>query len=136
MGDALRGQGKDSGQLELTLNADSTLGFSAPGWGNMELQSQAEEEQTLAAAPDGIYCGSVPLTLDMGLTFHGTGDIGKKVIECKAEAEIFDASSGAVPQTMQTGACMGDTLQVDPGGQVRPLAVDPLGAQVRPRGPC
>jgi hypothetical protein len=55
----------------------------------------------------------VPLTLDMGLTFQDTVDIEKKVIECKAEAETFDASSGAVSQTniVQTGGCMGDALR-------------------------
>ena len=99
MGDTLRRQGKDAGQPKLTSNTDGTLGFLAPGWGSMELKSQAEEEQTLAAAPAGSFCGSVPLTLGMGLTFHDTVDIAKKVIECKAEAETFDASSRAVSQT-------------------------------------
>jgi hypothetical protein len=33
----------------------------------MELKSQAEEAQTLAAAPAWSFCGSVPLTVDMGL---------------------------------------------------------------------
>ena len=114
MGDALRGQGTDPSQLKLALNSDGTLGFSAPGWGSMKLKSgQPEEEQALSAAPTGSCCGSVPLILDMRLTFHDHAldvEIALKDIDFKAEV---DASSGAVSRTskMQTGACMGDALR-------------------------
>jgi hypothetical protein len=90
-----------------------SLGFLAPGWGSMKLKSQAEEEQPPAAAPAGSVCGSVLLTLDRGLIFHDTVDIAKKAIGCKADAETFDDSAGAVSQTaiMQTGGCTGDALR-------------------------
>ncbi len=47
----------------------------------------------------------------MRVTFHDNAlvvKIAKTVIDCKAEAETFDASSGAVSLTsiMQTGGCM------------------------------
>ncbi len=47
------------------------------------------------------------------LTFHDNAldvEIAQKDIDCKAEAEAFDASSGAVSRTcnLQTGDCMGD----------------------------
>ena len=36
MGDALREQGKDPSQLELTVDSDGARGSSAPGWGSMK----------------------------------------------------------------------------------------------------
>ena len=50
------------------------------------------------------------------LTFHDNAldlEIAQKDIDCKAEAEAFDASSGAVSRTcyLQTGDCMGDALR-------------------------
>jgi hypothetical protein len=96
VGDALRRQGEDAGQPKLTSKTDALLVSWSPSWGSMELKSQAEEEQTPTAAPAGSLCGSTPLTLNMGLTFHDTVDIAKNVIDCKAEAETLDTSSRAV----------------------------------------
>ena len=79
---------------------------------------QSEEEQALSAAPTGSCCGSAPLFLDKRLTFHDNAldvEIAQKDIDCKAEAEAFDASSGAVSRTcyLQTGDCM--VVPLDPG---------------------
>ncbi len=86
------------------LNSDGTLGFP------MKLKScQSEEVQALG--------GSIPLILDMCLTFGDTLELIKveiaKVIEYKGEAETFDASSGAVTPTCirQTVDFMGDALR-------------------------
>ncbi len=70
----------------------------------------------MVAAPAGSCCGSIPLILDMRLTFHDNAldvEIAKNVIDRKADAETFDASSGAVSLTsiMQTGGCVGDALR-------------------------
>ena len=86
MGDALRRQGKDAGQPERTSTTDGTLGFLAPGWGSMELKSQAEEEQTLAAAPAGSFCGSVPLTLDMSGKAAGHSTLHAQALERRRHA--------------------------------------------------
>ncbi len=46
----------------------------------------------------------MPPVLDVDLTFH---EIAEKVVDCKAEAIIFDVLSGAVSPTniMQIGGC-------------------------------
>jgi len=104
MGKALRSQQKDPSQLKLSLNADGSMEITTPGWPAMKLKScQVEEpkEELQLVAPQGSYCGSVPLILDMRVTFNGnTMDfynnvkVAKQVIDCKAEPETFDASSG------------------------------------------
>ncbi len=67
---------------------------------------------------------ATPTILDMRLTFHDNGcDLEQKVIDCKAEAQAFDASSGAVPPAniMRTGDCMDEALREQ--GKARPSEV-------------
>ncbi len=93
--------------MQLNLDANGMLEFSASGCGRMKLMScQAEEEQAHAAAPAASYCGSGAPRLDTSLTSRDTlestkVDVATKVIDCKAQVQTFDASSGDVGDALR-----------------------------------
>ncbi len=97
--------------MQAKLDYDSgTLGFAAPGWDSVKLKSCKSKEEQVAAST----------ILDTRLTFRDKMcDVEEKVIDCKAEAEAFDASSGAVPRAniMQTGNCMREALRGQGGAK-------------------
>jgi hypothetical protein len=105
MDDALQGQCKDAGQLELTLNSDGMLAKKV-------IECKAE------AATFDAYSGAVPQT-DIMQAGGGMDDALRLQGKCKEQLEsnlssggglvtkgidfkILDASSGAVPQFVQT----------------------------------
>merc|ERR1719323_722903 len=82
----------------------------------MKLKKKSE---AVKALPTGTYEGSVPLIIDIKLTFSSATavdmDINVKVahqeIKCQAEAISVHGSSITFPNAVKTGDCMGDALR-------------------------
>merc|ERR1739838_673604 len=66
MGDALRGQKKDTSKYSLSINSDGTLTFHSDGYPSMKMKKKAALE---LAAPSGQYEGYVPFIIDIIMDF-------------------------------------------------------------------
>merc|ERR1712203_984365 len=115
MGDALRGQKKDTSKYSLTINSDGTLTFHSDGYPNMKMKKKAVLE---AVALSGNYEGYVPFIIDINMEFSANtvnADINVKVakqeIKCPDEAVAYTDTAVTFPNIGKTGDCMGDVLR-------------------------
>merc|ERR1712187_305333 len=115
MGDALRGQKKDTSKYSLTINSDGTLSFHSDGYPSMKMKRKAALE---LAAPSGQYEGYVPFIIDINMDFAAdtvNADINVKVakqeIKCPSEAVAYTDTTVTFPNIGKTGDCMGDALR-------------------------
>merc|ERR1712039_770817 len=115
MGDALRGQKKDTSKYSLTINSDGTLSFHSDGYPSMKMKKKAALE---LAAPSGQYEGYVPFIIDINMDFAAdtvNADINVKVakqeIKCPSEAVAYTDTTVTFPDIGKPGDCMGDALR-------------------------
>merc|ERR1719401_2055873 len=114
MGDALRGQKKDTSKYSMSINSDGTLTFHSDGYPGMKLKKKA----LTATALSGQYEGSVPFIIDITMDFSAetvNADINVKVahqeIKCPSEAVVYTDSAVTFPNIGKPGDCMGDALR-------------------------
>merc|ERR1712125_88843 len=114
MGDALRGQKKDTSKYNLAINSDGSLTFHSDGYPNMKLKKKPLK----AAALSGSYEGSVPFIIDITMDFSAdtvNADINVKIakqeIKCPTEAVAYTDTAVTFPNIGKTGDCMGDALR-------------------------
>merc|ERR1712048_852968 len=114
MGDALRGQKKDTSKYGLSINSDGTLTFHSDGYPGMKLKKKA----LTAMALSGQYEGSVPFIIDITMDFSAetvNADIDVKVahqeIRCPSEAVVYTDTAVTFPNIGTAGDCMGDALR-------------------------
>ena len=67
MGDALRGQKKDTSKFSIDINSDGSLTFHSDGWPDLKLKKKA----LFVSALSGTYEGGVPCIIAMTLKFNG-----------------------------------------------------------------
>merc|ERR1712113_673647 len=115
MGDALRGQKKDTSKYSLTINSDGTLTFHSDGYPSMTMKKKVSLEST---AVSGKYEGYVPFIIDINMDFSEktvNADINVKIakqkIKCPTEAVAYSATAVTFPNIGNTGDCMGDALR-------------------------
>merc|ERR1719446_250172 len=115
MGDALRGQKKDTSKFSVDINSDGTLTFHSDGWPDLKLKKKA----LFVSALSGTYEGGVPFIIDMTLKFNGdsTMDFDNNVkiahqeIKCPGAKIAETATAVTFPNIGNTGDCMGDALR-------------------------
>ena len=105
MGEALRGQGKNSGQLELTLNADSTLGALCPGCPSLQ-HIDGANCQLVSGKGLGALCAGYPCDDPNCQMVSGKG-LGALCAGCPCPQHIDDANcelvSGEGLRAMRAG---------------------------------
>ncbi len=116
--DALWGQDKDAGQLELTLNADGMLAKMVieckAEAATLDAYSGAAPQTDIMQAGSWIsdaLCGQCKDADQLELTLHVEGMLVMMVIECKVEAATFDAdghhAGHRLPKRCLAGAVQG-----------------------------
>merc|ERR1719181_1096277 len=100
----------------MSINSDGSLTFHST-WPDLKLTKASE--LAVAAAPSGKYEGSVPLIVDITVTFNadGTMDFDNNVkishqeIKCQKVKVTTTDSSVTFPNIGTKGDCMGDALR-------------------------
>jgi hypothetical protein len=117
VGDALRGQKKDPSKYYLDVNSDGSLSFHSDGYPTLKLK---KSQELALADPSGSYEGSVPLIIDIKMSFNAgdkTADldlnvkIAKQRVTCTGEAIVVTGNKVTFPNTGKTGDCVGDALR-------------------------
>merc|ERR1712110_864774 len=115
MGDALRGQKKDTSKFSIDINSDGSLTFHSDGWPDLKLKKKA----LFVSALSGAYEGGVPFIIDMNLKFNGDGTmdfdnnikVAHQDINCPGSKIAETATAITFPNIGNTGDCMGDALR-------------------------
>jgi len=113
MGEALRGQGKDTSKYTLDINSDGTLTFHSDGYPDMKMTKDSLALSAISGSYTGRVRGIIKITMDFsGDTVNADIDvIGQTEISCPVEKYTATDSLISFDSIGEDGDCMGEALR-------------------------